>query len=86
MGVRRQGLEPRTVALESRKAVLWTCCDGSTRILTWGSAYRSCPLVTPGCRSFAAPARPTVGHAEGMAGEHDVARSLPAMVVSLGDE
>ena len=30
------------------------------------------PLVTRVCRSFAAPARPTVGHAEGTAGENDL--------------
>ena len=44
-----------------------------------------CPLVTRGCRSFAARARPRLGHAEGTAVGQDVARSLPAMVASSGD-
>jgi hypothetical protein len=46
------------------------------------------PLLSvgdPRCRSFAAPVRPRRGHAAGMVGEHDVARSLPAMVASSGE-
>ena len=42
-------------------------------------------LLTPGCRSFAAPARPTLGHEEGTAGEDDAARIVTVMAASSGD-
>jgi hypothetical protein len=55
---------------------------------TWSDLGVGLPLLSagdPGSRSFAAPARPIVGHVEGMAGEDDVPLDLPAMVASSGD-
>jgi hypothetical protein len=48
-------------------------------------APRGCPLHSGRPRPGCGPARLTVGHAEGTAGEDDVCRSVAAMVTSSGD-
>ena len=83
--MRRQGLEPRTDALrepDGRSLDLLGSVDTCPDL---GIGYRCCPLMTPGCRSFAAPPRPTVGHAEGMAGENQPCSGGAATVTSSGD-
>jgi hypothetical protein len=52
---------------------------------TCGVVVRGCPLLAVDLGWFAAPARPTIGHAEGTAGGYDVARGLVATVTSSGD-
>jgi len=84
-GVRRQGLEPRTVALRVLVRCILDLRHGLASAATWASTYRCCPWLTPGCRSFAAPARPTLGHGEGTAGEDDAAPIVAARVASSGD-
>jgi hypothetical protein len=85
MGVRRQGLEPRTVAL--RVLVrgfldLWRCAGIGSDLGAW------LPLLSvadPRLPIVRGPSAAQLGHEEGTAGECSDARSLPSMVASSGD-